>query len=113
MDAKVRNSASAERELVIRRSFNAARELVFRAWTEPQLLAQWSCPRGFSFTAQSGKILRRNAVLMPFYTITMPLVFIVGFTAVLVLPGLGNGDLAMLAIVRKTFPAWLPAGTFS
>jgi uncharacterized protein YndB with AHSA1/START domain len=56
MDAKVRNSASAERELVIRRTFNAARELVFRAWTEPQLLAQWSCPRGFSFTAQSGDL---------------------------------------------------------
>jgi uncharacterized protein YndB with AHSA1/START domain len=56
MDAKVRNSASAERELVMRRTFNAARELVFRAWTEPQLLAQWSCPRGFSFTAQSGDL---------------------------------------------------------
>jgi uncharacterized protein YndB with AHSA1/START domain len=56
MDAKVRNSASAERELVIRRTFNAARELVFRAWTEPQLLARWSCPRGFSFTGQSGDL---------------------------------------------------------
>src|SRR5262249_54712411 len=30
----------------------------------------------------------------------------VGFSAVLVLPGLANGDLAMLTIVRKTFPAW-------
>ena len=56
MDAKVRNSASAERELVIRRTFNAPRELVFRAWTEPQLLAQWSCPRGFSVTEQSGEL---------------------------------------------------------
>jgi uncharacterized protein YndB with AHSA1/START domain len=56
MDAKVRNSASAERELVIRRTFNAPRELVFRAWTEPQLLAQWSCPHGFSFTEQSGEL---------------------------------------------------------
>jgi uncharacterized protein YndB with AHSA1/START domain len=56
MDAKFRNSASAERELVIRRTFNAPRELVFRAWTELQLLAQWSCPRGFSFTEQSGEL---------------------------------------------------------
>jgi len=56
MDAKVRNSASAEHELVIRRTFNAPRELVFRAWTEPQLLAQWSCPRGFSFTEQRGEL---------------------------------------------------------
>ena len=36
----------------------------------------------------------------------MPLMFFVGLTAILVLPGLSNGDLAMLTIVRKTFPAW-------
>lgn len=59
-----------------------------------------------SFTARSGRILRRNAVLMPLYGITMPLMFIVGFCAVLVLPGLSNGDLSLLTIVRKTFPAW-------
>jgi SSS family solute:Na+ symporter len=58
------------------------------------------------FTARSGRILRRNAVLMPLYGITMPLMFIVGFCAVLVLPGLSNGDLSLLTIVRKTFPAW-------
>ena len=59
-----------------------------------------------SFTARSGKVLRRNAVIMPLYTITMPLMFFVGFTAVLVLPGLGDGDLSLLNMVRKTFPAW-------
>jgi uncharacterized protein YndB with AHSA1/START domain len=56
MHAKVRNSASAEHELVIRRTFDAPRELVFRAWTEPQLLAQWSCPRGFTFTENRGEL---------------------------------------------------------
>ena len=56
MDAKARNSADASRELVIRRTFNAPRALVFRAWTEPQLLAQWSCPRGFTFTEQTGDL---------------------------------------------------------
>jgi len=56
MDAKVRNSGSAAGELVMRRTFNAPRELVFRAWTEPQLLAQWSCPRGFTFTEQRGEL---------------------------------------------------------
>ena len=30
----------------------------------------------------------------------------VGFTAVLILPHLSNGDLSMLTIVQKTFPAW-------
>jgi uncharacterized protein YndB with AHSA1/START domain len=56
MDARVRNSAEAAGELVMRRTFNAPRELVFRAWTEPQLLARWSCPRGFTFTEQRGEL---------------------------------------------------------
>ena len=59
-----------------------------------------------SFSAHSGKTLRRNAVLMPLYSITMPLMIFVGLSAVLVLPGLSNGDLAALTMVRKTFPAW-------
>ncbi len=65
-------------------------------------------PQAFaaSFTAKSGDTLRRNAVIMPLYSITMPLMFFVGLTAILVLPGLSNGDLSLLTIVRKTFPAW-------
>jgi SSS family solute:Na+ symporter len=58
------------------------------------------------FTASSGKIIRRNAVIMPLYSITMSLVLFVGFTAVLVLPNLADGDLALLTIVRKSFPPW-------
>jgi SSS family solute:Na+ symporter len=61
---------------------------------------------GAAFTARSGKILRRNAVIMPLYSITTPLMLFVGFGAVLVLPGLRDGDLALLTMVRKTFPAW-------
>jgi SSS family solute:Na+ symporter len=59
-----------------------------------------------SFTARSGRILRRNAVIMPLYVITMPLMFFVGFSALLIAPGLSNGDLSLLTVVRKTFPAW-------
>jgi len=59
-----------------------------------------------SFTARDGGVLRRNAVIMPLYSITMPLMFFVGLCAVLVLPGLSNGDLALLAMVQKSFPAW-------
>jgi SSS family solute:Na+ symporter len=59
-----------------------------------------------AFTARSGKVLRRNAVIMPLYNITMPLMFFVGLSAVLVLPRLQNGDLSLLLMVRKTFPAW-------
>ena len=65
-------------------------------------------PQNFagSFTARSGKILRRNAVFMPLYSITMPLMVFVGLTALVVLPNLSNGDLSLLTIVRQTFPAW-------
>jgi uncharacterized protein YndB with AHSA1/START domain len=56
MDARARNDATAECELTIRRTFNAPRALVFRAWTEPQMLVRWSCPRGFAFTENSGDL---------------------------------------------------------
>ena len=61
---------------------------------------------GATFTAKNGDTLRRNAIVMPLYAVTMPLVILVGFAAVLVLPGLKDGDLSMLLMVRKTFPAW-------
>ncbi len=61
---------------------------------------------GASFSARSGDTLRRNAIVMPFYSITMPLMFFIGLAATLVVPGLANGDLSMLTMVRKTFPAW-------
>jgi len=61
---------------------------------------------GGSFTAKSGDTLLRNAVVMPLYSITMPLMLFVGFTAALILPGLSNGDLSLLTMVQKTFPAW-------
>jgi SSS family solute:Na+ symporter len=69
-------------------------------------LYMWPQYFAASFTARSAKILRRNAIIMPLYAIAMPLMFLVGFSAVLILPGLKNGDLSLLTIVRKTFPAW-------
>jgi len=66
----------------------------------------WPQAFGSSFTAKSGDTLRRNAVVMPLYGITMPLMLFVGLSALLVLPNLTNGDLSLLTIVRKTFPAW-------
>jgi SSS family solute:Na+ symporter len=59
-----------------------------------------------TFTAKSGQILRRNAALMPLYALALPLMLFVGLTSVLVLPGLTNGDLSVLMIVRRTFPPW-------
>jgi len=66
----------------------------------------WPQYIGACFSSKDANTLRHNAVIMPLYSITMPLVFIVGFTALLVLPNLPDGDLALLSIVRKTFPAW-------
>lgn len=37
-------------ELTSRRKFDAPRDLVYRAWTEPELLAQWWGPNGFTNT---------------------------------------------------------------
>src|SRR5208283_2162091 len=59
-----------------------------------------------TFTATSDNTLRRNAVIMPLYTVTIPLIFVVGFTAILVVPGLSNGDMALLTVVRQSYPAW-------
>jgi SSS family solute:Na+ symporter len=66
----------------------------------------WPHAFASAFTAKSGDTLRRNAVVMPLYTLTLAFVFFAGFTAVLVVPGLPNGDLALLTMVRKSFPAW-------
>lgn len=37
-----------DRELLITRVFDAPREIVFRAWTDPKQLAQWYAPEGFT-----------------------------------------------------------------
>jgi solute:Na+ symporter, SSS family len=66
----------------------------------------WPHAFGAAFTARSADTLRRNAVVMPLYTLTLAFIFFAGFAAVLIVPGLANGDLAMLTVVRQSFPAW-------
>lgn len=39
---------TADREFVITRVFEASRELVFKAWTDPRCLAQWWGPHTFT-----------------------------------------------------------------
>ena len=38
---------TADRELVVRRTFNAPARIVFDAWTKPGLLKRWWAPRSF------------------------------------------------------------------
>ena len=66
----------------------------------------WPHTFAATFTAKTSDILRRNAVVMPLYTFTLAFVFFTGFSAVLVVPGLSNGDLSLLTIVRQSFPTW-------
>ena len=49
MEAKNTNATEpAERVLVIERTFDAPRSLVFKAWTEPEGLMRWWGPNGFT-----------------------------------------------------------------
>jgi len=41
---------TADREIVTTRVLNALRELVFKAWTDPDQLVQWWGPKGFTNT---------------------------------------------------------------
>src|ERR1700683_593573 len=66
----------------------------------------WPHPFASTFTANSGDAVRRNATVMPLYTLTLTFIFLAGFTAVTVVPGLPDGDLSMLTLVRKSFPPW-------
>jgi uncharacterized protein YndB with AHSA1/START domain len=43
-------SAPADRSIVTTRLFDAPRELVFKAWTDPKQVAQWWGPDGFTTT---------------------------------------------------------------
>lgn len=40
----------ADRELIITRVFDAPRDLVFKAWTDPERAARWWGPKGFHLT---------------------------------------------------------------
>lgn len=51
------NSAStADREIVISRVFDAPRELVWEAWTNPKHVAQWWGPNGFTTTFETMEV---------------------------------------------------------
>ena len=45
--------AEKSNEIVISRVFNAPRELVWKAWTDPKHVVNWWGPRGFSTTIET------------------------------------------------------------
>jgi uncharacterized protein YndB with AHSA1/START domain len=42
-----------DKEVTITRTFNAPRELVWKAWTEPDRIAQWFGPKGWPMTVHN------------------------------------------------------------
>src|SRR5262249_35676815 len=44
---------TSDREIVVTRSFAAPAQLVFEAWSEPELFKQWWVPRSMGMTLQS------------------------------------------------------------
>lgn len=66
----------------------------------------WPHSFAATFTAKSGDTLRRNAVVMPIYSLSLAFIFFAGFATVLIVPGMTNGDLALLTVVRRSFPPW-------
>lgn len=47
---------AAEREITISRIFDAPREVVFKAWTDPEQVASWFGPEGFATPRDSVEI---------------------------------------------------------
>lgn len=57
MDARAAASTNtADREIVAVRVFDAPRELVWKAWTDPQQIVQWWGPNGFTTTTYSMEV---------------------------------------------------------
>jgi uncharacterized protein YndB with AHSA1/START domain len=50
---------TADQQVVITRVFDAPRELVFRAWTDPEQVAKWFGPQGVAVPRESVAIDRR------------------------------------------------------
>ena len=66
----------------------------------------WPHNFGVTFTAKSADTLRRNAVVLPIYSLTLSLMFFAGFAVVLILPHFRDGDLGVLTVASHTFPPW-------
>jgi len=66
----------------------------------------WPHLFGPLFTARDENIFRRNAVALPLYQLGILFVFFVGFAALLLVPNLQDPDMALLEVVKRTYPSW-------
>jgi SSS family solute:Na+ symporter len=77
-------------------------------------LGYYLYPHGFTavYVARDASALRKNTVLMPIYQVLIAFLFLEGFAAVLTVHGLEGAqtDLALLRLVKQTFPSWFVGG---
>jgi SSS family solute:Na+ symporter len=68
----------------------------------------WPHSFGASYTARSASVFRKNAIFLPLYQLVLLFIFFVGFSALLVVPGLKGAatNMALLKIVVAAFPPW-------
>lgn len=61
------------------------------------------------YSAKDENVLRRNAVFLPVYQLVLMLVFIAGFSALLIVPGLTGPsvDQSFMLVVQRYYPAWV------
>jgi SSS family solute:Na+ symporter len=68
-------------------------------------------PQSFNalYSARSEGVLRRNAMLLPLYSLVLLLVFFAGFAALLIVPGLQGTkvDDSFLLVVQRYYPPWV------
>ncbi|MBW4022608.1 MAG: sodium:solute symporter family protein, partial [Proteobacteria bacterium] len=67
-------------------------------------------PHSFAacYTARNAGVFRKNAIVLPLYQLVLLFIFFVGFSAMLVVPGLKGPatNMALLKIVVHAFPPW-------
>ncbi|MFC6792910.1 sodium:solute symporter [Methylobacterium komagatae] len=68
----------------------------------------WPHTFGSLYTAREPRSFRRNAAILPLYQLINLFVFVVGFAAVLQVPGLSGPDvdLALFKLSLQSFPPW-------
>lgn len=64
MDSNKTTTTTEGRDLVLTRVFDAPREMVFRAWTEPELLKKWFAPLPWTTPVVETDVRAGGAILM-------------------------------------------------
>ena len=64
-------------------------------------------PHYFSatYSSKDERTFRRNSMFLPVYQLVLLFVIFTGLTAVIVVPGLSNGDLSLLRVARDALPS--------